>query len=106
MPSKLILSNKAYLYTAWNRDFVRYEGVLYESRDGENGQFKGKNRRFVCSRDPEIVFNSAVWLKKPDDNLARRLLTDYYLEMMDKLTIRIDNYEQQIKNLNEGVKSL
>jgi hypothetical protein len=105
--NKKVLKEHAYLYSCWSGHLIVYEGIVYEGHSGSNqtGQFKTKTKRFLCAYEPEVVHNSVVWLGGRNDDLAKKILTEYEEKSIKELQDKIKNHQSKIEMLKWKVET-
>lgn len=59
------------------------------------------NKRFLCSKEPRVVYNAVVWLPERDDDLARNILIKYEENVIALLQEKIDNHYVKMSILLE-----
>jgi len=100
-----IIVEKAFLYSLWSGKFRVFEGDIRESGIGGHcGLFGSRIKRFLCSKEPRVVYNAVVWLTERDDNLARSILVKYEENAIALLQEKIENHYTKISILQEDPK--
>jgi hypothetical protein len=100
----LVIKENVYLYSLWNGELKIIEGDVYGSpyNHSDNvASFKTKRKRFMCSSEPGIVYNSVVWFPDRDDVSASKVLIEYHEAAIATLQDKIDNHLHKINILKE-----
>lgn len=99
---------RGYIYSIWSGILRKYEGTISGTFDGgKTSLFIASNnkKRYLCSIEPEEVYNGMVWLSEENDELAISILVEYEECAIDALKERIDNHRSKINTLLKGVNA-
>jgi len=99
-----------YLYSFWTGRLIEYKGVIkrpviLEDGKGQSAIFRstaGPRKRFLCAARQEEVYNSVVWLEKPNEGIARALLATHYLITAAIHKEKMENALNKAHLLSEG----
>lgn len=62
--------------------------------------------KITCSDEPGVVYNSVVWFKNLNDELAKNLLISYHESSILVLEGRIMKHEQKINAIKDNIEKV
>ena len=90
---------KAYIYSIKNGKLRVHEGFVFAEPFRERVQFRGKNKKTLCSKTPGEVYSGSVWFLERDDQKALKLFIEFEEKLVFQLQERVQNHLSTISQL-------
>jgi hypothetical protein len=86
----------------WTGKLKMYKGTVCMNLLGDRGIFgsKATDKEFICGLEPNLVYNSVVWLTERNDETAKKALIAYEELIIAVLQNKIDGHRHKVDILN------